>query len=167
MPFIIDRALQRAVLERLRNAYPDGIDRGPLTDIAPGVEEDLLIGTLMYLEQHGLCDSGLSSPINGNWAWNGSTITARGLDFLADDGGLSAILGVVTVKLHADTIRDLITAKIEASALPAEKKAGLKAALGKLSSTALQAGVTDLAKVGLEHGPDAMNWIDRLVGLMG
>ena len=80
--------------------------------------------------------------------------------------GLSAILGVVTVKLHADTICDLIAAKIKASALLAERKAGLRTALGKLSSMALQAGVTDLAKMELNHRPDVAHRIERLVGMV-
>ncbi|RMC99868.1 hypothetical protein EAY64_06040 [Aquitalea palustris] len=50
-------------------------------------------------------------------------ISSSGLDFLEQDGGLSAILGTVTVKLHADTIRDLLETRIMESQLPvAEKK---------------------------------------------
>ncbi len=68
-----------------------------------------------------------------------ASITAAGLDFLADDGGLSAILGVVTVKVHADTIRDLIAAKIDTADLPVEKKSALKKQLAALPETALRA----------------------------
>jgi hypothetical protein len=35
-------------------------------------------------------------------------ITARHLDFLADDGALSVILGVVTVKIHEESLRALL-----------------------------------------------------------
>lgn len=69
--------------------------------------------TLQYLEEHGLCKSGVMIGADGHLALGESRITAAGLDFLEDDGGLSAILGVVTVRLHADTIRALIDAKIE------------------------------------------------------
>jgi hypothetical protein len=76
------------------------------------------------------------------------------LDFLADDGGLSAILGVVTVRLDATTIRDLIAAKVDAAAIPIEEKSVLKRNLAALSETALKGATTDLVKAGLDHLPD-------------
>ena len=88
-----------------------------------------------------------------------------GLDFLADDGGLSAILGVVTVKLHADTIRDLISAKIEEAAIPPEHKSALKKGLASLSEKALGAATTDLVRTGLDHLPDAAHWLRQFLGL--
>ena len=93
-----------------------------------------------------------------------ASITAAGLDFLADDGGLSAILGVVTVKLHADTIRDLIGAKIDAAAIPAEQKSALKQRLAGLSGKALEAATADLVRTGLDHLPDAAHWLFRILG---
>ena len=53
--------------------------------------------------------------LGGKITWGGARITAKGIDFLEDDGGLSAILGVVTVKLHADTLREMLAKKIDAS----------------------------------------------------
>ena len=53
--------------------------------------------------------------------WNPG-ITAKGLDFLEDDGGLSAILGAITVKLDPDDLRALIAARIEESDLPTRTK---------------------------------------------
>ena len=82
-----------------------------------------------------------------------STITAAGLDFLEDGGGLSAILGVVTVRLHADTVRALIDAKIEASPIPAEEKSRLRKVLAHLSEASLRVATTDLVKSGLDHCP--------------
>ena len=43
-----------------------------------------------------------------------------------DDGGLSAILGVVTVKLHSDTIQALLNTKIDQADIPPEEKSKLK-----------------------------------------
>jgi len=72
---------------------------------------------------------------------------------------------VVTVKLHAETLRSLLEAKVDKSDLPPEKKSALKQAISKLSGTALQAGSTDLVKMGLEHAPDALQWLMHLTGL--
>lgn len=55
----------------------------------------------------------------------GATITARGMDFLPDDGGIGAILGMVAGRLHEETL------------LPAE---------------ATKSVVLDAAKIGLQRG---------------
>jgi hypothetical protein len=115
-----------------------------------------------YGGMHGLCESGVIIGVDGHLAFGQSIITAAGLDFLEDDGGLSAILGVVTVKLHADTIRDLIDAKIETSSLPAEEKSKLRKALAGLSEAGLREVITGLVKIGLNHLPDAAHWLHSL-----
>jgi hypothetical protein len=131
---MLDRAIQRQILELLREHYPDS---------ALPTRELKLDGTqaaanLRYLEEHGLCKSGVKFGGRGDISFNPSTITAAGLDFLEDDGGLSAILGVVTVKLHADTIRDMIDAKIETSSMPTEEKSKLRKVLASLSEAGLE-----------------------------
>ena len=74
------------------------------------------------------------------------TITARGLDFLADDGGLTAILRTVVMKLHADTIRDMLLAKADASGLPAPEKSALRKQIGNLPAAALHSPTTSEPK---------------------
>ena len=157
----IDRELQRALLIAMRDCFPEPLDQlpEPGPDGSPGIHANLL-----YLQEHGLCDAGLLRNM-ASYSYAGATITARGLDFLADDGGLSAILGVVTVKLHADTVRDLIAAKIAETPLPAEEKSALMKQLGGLSETALRAATTDLVRVGLDRLPDAIHWLRTIVGL--
>src|SRR5882672_5223716 len=54
-----------------------------------------------------------------------ATITVKGLDFLQDDGGLGAILNVVTVRFEAETLRALIEAKVDASDEPPEQKSAM------------------------------------------
>ena len=154
--YVPARHVQLDLLRRMQTVYPDRL--AELLDI----EWPTAVAQLSYLEGHGLCDAGLL-PNNVGYSWRGCSITVTGLDLLADDGGLGAILGVVTVRLHADTIRDLVAAKIDAAEIPPEKKSRLKASLAKLSSTALQAGVTELAKMGLENSPAALQWIEHLV----
>jgi hypothetical protein len=72
---------------------------------------------------------------------------------------------LVTVRLHADTIRDLIAAKIDAAAIPVEEKSKLKKALASLSETALKSATTDLVRTGLDHLPNAAHWLSKLLGL--
>jgi hypothetical protein len=65
------------------------------------------------------------------------SINNRGIDFLEDDGGLSSILGVVTIKLHADTIKALIQQKIEAADITDSEKSALKSTVSKIGDAAL------------------------------
>jgi hypothetical protein len=94
---MLDRAVQRQILELLREHYPRGATAA--NDLKLGNKQ--AAANLRYLEEHGLCKSGVKLGEGVSIQFSQSTITAAGLDFLADDGGLSAILGVVTVKLHA------------------------------------------------------------------
>jgi hypothetical protein len=158
----INREMQRALLMEMRDQYPEHLRYLPLQEQHP---REAIYANLLYLEEHGLCDSGLKPNMTGYSYIGGASISARGLDFLADDGGLSAILGVVTVKLHADTIRDLIAAKIEATPIPEAEKSSLRKRLAALPEVALKAAATDLMKSGLDHLPDAIHWLRTLAGL--
>ena len=83
----IDRDLQLEVLSFCRDAYPASAD---LTQ-SPFWDHPHIHANLIYLQEHQLIDGTL---VNGNMEiWNPG-ITAKGLDFLEDDGGLSAILGI-------------------------------------------------------------------------
>nr|DAI16003.1 MAG TPA: hypothetical protein [Caudoviricetes sp.] len=140
----LDRNLQREILKELNNIYPVSKTYEYWIDAAiaqvVGVietvgEAELYIAkrsaNLRYLAEHGLVvcnDKDLSAIVK---------ITAKGIDFLSDDGGLSAILGVVTVKLHSDTIQALIAAKIDQAEISDSEKSWLKKELGKIKDTAL------------------------------
>jgi hypothetical protein len=132
---MMDRAVQRQILELLREHYPRSVTAAH--DLELGTQQ--AAANLRYLEEHGLCKSGMKLGEGVSVQFSQSTITAAGLDFLENDGGLSAILGVVTVKLHADTIRDLIGEKIETSSMPAEEKSKLRKVLAGLSEAGLRA----------------------------
>ena len=140
----LERNLRREILEELNNMYPDSRTYEYWIDAAiaqvVGVietvgEAELYIAkrsaNLRYLAEHGLVvynDKDLSAIVK---------ITAKGIDFLSDDGGLSAILGVVTVKLHSNTIQALIAAKIDQAEISDSEKSWLKKELGKIKDTAL------------------------------
>jgi hypothetical protein len=83
-------------------------------------------------------------------------ITARGLDFLEDDGGLSAILGLVTVRFEADTLRELLSASLDQSTAPQEARAKAKGLLSKLSGEALGELVRQLVGVAVAKAPEAL-----------
>jgi hypothetical protein len=80
---MIDRATQRRSLKCLREHYPAGAL--PVKDL--DLTDQQAAANLKYLEELGLCDSGVMIGADGYIAFGSATITAAGLDFLEDDGG--------------------------------------------------------------------------------
>ncbi|WP_343548001.1 hypothetical protein [Ralstonia sp.] len=158
----LDRDYQRRLLEQLAESYPRPHD---LREFLQGLEEEAeakYVANMMYLDEHGLIESSISFGLDGHASMGMPRINHRGMDFLTDDGGLSAILGVVTVKLHADTIRELITTKIEGTPIPEEQKSKLKRHLSTLSGEAMKALTKSLVEKGLQSVPDIVHWLQTL-----
>jgi hypothetical protein len=133
---MLDRELQRELLTKLREAYPEVLDLSALARY----DEVHLHKNAFYLVEHGLVE-----PVAQRKDVMGAPsmilvarITAEGLDFLEEDGGLSAILGTVTVRLAPDTLRALLEARVDASSLPAAEKATLKSKIGQMASKAAE-----------------------------
>lgn len=162
-PFI-DREVQRKILERLRNRYPSPVSQFQLSQIE-GVRN--LDSNVAYLNEHGLLKSEMKFSADGNCTpnWNTAVLTARGVDFLEDDGGLTAILGKITVRLDAESVRELLAQKVESeTSLPAEQKSSLLAAIRKLPETMLQDAAKRLMAEGLAHAPHTIQLLQKLVG---
>ena len=156
----LNRELQLAMLRAMAAAYPrEIISFGH--DRTRGISDDAL-ATVLYLQEHALCEANVRQSVDGHFSWGGAKITAKGLDFLADDGGLTAILGVVTVKLHADTVRELIEAKVDAGPGTPEEKVKAKSFLRRMSEEGLQMLTRDLMRRGLDHVPDVPGWLSGL-----
>lgn len=113
-------------------------------------------GDLRYLMDHGLAEA-VETGSFGSQAFIGWKITAKGIDFLEDDGGLTAILGVVTIKLHEDTLKTLIATKIEGSDLPQPEKHRWTAALRELPAESTKHLVLKLIDLGFAHGHEALH----------
>jgi hypothetical protein len=156
---ILDRARQLEILQSLEATYPDHdksfLDRQ---------NEEADFANLTYLQEHGLVNAALDRSLSGGYIFTGARITAKGLDFLADDGGLTAILGTVVVKLHSDTIRELLQQKITDSELSPEKKSWLMEQMGNLSTEALNSITRELVRAGIDNIPDLYSWVRAVVG---
>src|SRR5690348_18266642 len=90
---MLDRELQKRILERMRDAYPgpaNGVELIALVSESRGDRAQrgqIIALNLAYLDEHGLVKAPiqLSSDGKNHASFGRSTITARGLDFLADD----------------------------------------------------------------------------------
>jgi hypothetical protein len=162
---MLDRAYQRELLQMLAAAYPQGCDVSELLRGFDEAADRRYLANMVYLEEHGLIDAQISFGMDGHASQGRPRINNRGMDFLADDGGLSAILGVVTIKLHDEDLRALIASRLDQSSLaPADKKRFLDQ-LRSLPADAIKQVVLELLKQGLAHGPDVLHTIGRLMGV--
>lgn len=154
----LDRELQKRLLEESAKSYPGWMKRETWNEQFDNLDDDVIAANLVYLNQHGLMDKSVSMGSGGDYTFNlgGLRCTEAGMDFLADDGGLSAILGTVTIKLHEDTLQHLIAAKILGSDLPAEEKNKLVTGLKGLSGEATKHLTMKLIDEGLAHLPRAI-----------
>lgn len=155
----LERELQRKLLQRLRDSFPEFVEAAPLQEIAPGTA---LRVNIAYLSEHGLVDAKFISSFDGTELLS-AKITAPGLDFLANDGGLGAILGVVTVRLHDDTLRQLVAAKIETSNLPDSDKRKFLVQLRELPAETTKHLWLKLVDAGLENWPRALPLLQNML----
>jgi hypothetical protein len=157
---LLDRAYQLQLLQRLAESYPEPVDAGTM---AQG-EFNRANVNIAYLHEHGLVKGQwLGSLDRGNMLMQ-ATITARGMDFLADDGGLGAILGVVTIKLHDDTLKALIEAKVLSSDLPPPDKQRFLDQLRELPGETTKHLVLKLVDAGLDNWQKALPLLQNMLG---
>jgi hypothetical protein len=147
----IDRARQKEILEILANVYPSYT-----TDCVRQSEQTEDLKIIWYLREYELVEGALDHALSGSIIFQGAKITAKGLDFLADDGGLSSILGTVVVKLHADTLRELILSRVNDSLLPDSEKSWFKKTIETMSSESLKTLTKSLVEKGIEHAPNLL-----------
>ncbi len=162
---MIDRNLQRAILTTLSEIYPRTPSVEVLNKISDGVNDHVFEANLFYLTQHGLIENCLDLKQYGKAVVTIDDLvcTAKGMDFLAGDGGLTAILGTVTVKLHEDTLRQLIEAKVQASALPEEQKSSILKALRDAPGETTKHLIMKLVDLGMENAGKAIPLIQTLL----
>lgn len=158
---LLDRGFQETLLQELATLYPEDADVASLP--AHGEGNRLLVNAT-YLAEHGLMEVRLRR-LDGRLTLSFAKITAKGMDFLAGDGGLGAILGVVTIKLHEETLRHLIEAKVLESDLPQTQKQRLLDQLRQLPAETTKHLAMQLVDAGLKNWPAAFLLLRNAVGM--
>ena len=93
-----------------------------------------------------------------------STLTHHGVDFLANDGGLSAILSVITIKFETQTLKAILTTKINQSDLTPENKKSMIDALEELPAESIKHLTTKLLDECVDNLPAAILLIGTWLG---
>ncbi len=164
-PAFMDRALQLEALRDIANHYATQ----RFVDVQSWATDPNRVAALRYLEGHGLVEvkwsDSIGSPAPRPFM---AKATVRGLDFLADDGGLTAVLGVVTIRLHADTVRELLLSKVDsAHEISPEERSSLKEAIRKLPGKAIEKLTDKLLEAGADRlaheGPRLHEWLNQVL----
>lgn len=158
---LMDRSLQREILERLAESYPES--RQP-HDLGQDEASRSWNFNASYLHEHGLIKAQSVQMFSEGTRVHLATITAAGLDFLQDDGGLTAVLHVLTIRFDAKTLRAMIEQKIEAASMPPAEKSKLMAWVKSTGEAGLKEAMKRLVGAALDHVPDALRLLQTLHG---
>ena len=161
----LNRELQRRFLVEMTECFPNHISNEFLSAIAAEYDEDEIDGNLMYLQMHGLITLDVSHYLGGGRSVRIKYPTQKAFDFLAEDGGFSAILNVVTVNLHADTVRDLLAVKVASTDAPEAEKQTLLQKIKELPAEALSHLSIRLLDYAVDQTPDIVKLLGKFVGL--
>ncbi|WP_250483277.1 DUF2513 domain-containing protein [Caballeronia sp. GaOx3] len=155
----LDRKFQKEVMLALADIYP----RLGHAEHVGNVPEDVRATNLFYLADHGLITTCVSFYLDNTVRYQPTRITKDGMDFLASDGGLSAVLGVVTVKFHEHTLLELIGRRIETSDLAQTDKKRLLDQLRGLRGETIKHLTLKLVDAGLANWPAALQAIETFL----
>ena len=146
----LNRTLQREILTQLKNYYPEDVQ---IDKLHLNYEQQELQGNLFYLLEYRLIESDTVAKYLGGIPMEmiSAKISAKGLDFLEDDGGVGTILNSITIKFDIKNIRDILQDNIIASSLTKEEKQTLIKRIKGMSGEAIQDVITDLLSEGIRN----------------
>ncbi|SUI38422.1 hypothetical protein [Serratia marcescens] len=179
-----DRNLQNIMLTLMMESYPEGVkfisksfasSWGTHTEaeISPDVAEKIkdhseekIAANLHYLFSHNVIEAAKIHRPQVTLSRFDFKLTEKGIDLMLDDGGLSAILGVVTIKFHDDTINKLIAYIHDSSASPQDKKkwSSILKDLPDVAKARLSEKIVD---AGLGKMPDLLQWLGTQISHLG
>lgn len=156
---LLNRELQNQILQIAASCYPSQANH-ELNELYEHLKDQELAANLRYLEQYGLIEpESFLITLDGLYSFNEVTITNIGMDFLADDGGLSTILGVVTIKFEANQLKLLLESKLMASDLPHERKQSMIDVLRELPAESIKHLTTKIVDTGYDNLDSLMSLI--------
>lgn len=143
-----DRTLQREILQKCISVYPEYTFWGLFSPEIAGYGDDVLSANIVYLYEHGLISIRNRTSDDPYSFLDNMRASHKGIDFMQNDGGLSAILGVQTIKFHRDAVvvlEDLIAI----SGMTENEKEKAKSIISELSSEGLKTVVQTITAAGM------------------
>jgi len=159
----LNRELQKTILVELKNSYPNVCS---VKRMACYTDDPEFRGNIIYLEEHGLVSGKIDisrSRDNDGAHMLMAKITAQGLDFIEDDGGLRAILNKLTIKIDSEDLNSLITAHLDSANIPQEKKNEIISTFKSLPSEGIKIVYRHLIDYALGMTPNVFDVIQKFL----
>ncbi|EQC1450130.1 hypothetical protein ACY2LV_001774 [Acinetobacter baumannii] len=155
---LLDRVLQLELMKKMASTYPLAYDFSHEVYQLEDESRKKVFANLYYLQSHELLEPksiflqlGFGAIQNSTFTLGYTRLTQKGADFMANDGGLSAIFGVVTIKFEADQFKTLLESKIMATDLPPADKRKLIDGLRSLSGESIKHLTTKNVDLGWDN----------------
>jgi len=155
-----DQKLKDEILQAAAETYPAPCETDQWNTT---LDKDTVTATISYLVDHGLVTGTPRKRIGEIASYADVKITSAGFDYISEDGGLTAELGVITVRLEAETLQTLLAAQIEKTDAPRHEKNLLRQQLQALSKEAHQRLANQLIHLGLEAVPRSIQALKTLI----
>ena len=160
---LLNRGEQLRILNEMAADYPAP---SGITETFGPQENNQLSVNLSYLHEHGLIECNWHPTLDNPYPLPESgKITAAGLDFLADDGGLSAILGVVTVRFDDQTLKAMLVDRIEAEDGDNNLKTQMISVVKSMPAEALKSVSERAIAYGIAAAPVGLNALRTHLGI--
>ena len=152
----LDRSYQNAILQRLSDEYPTYDNVREFVEQLASQDIDKYLANITYLQEHELVSDAIECRVSCDGIMSFGLqphprITKKGLDFLMDDGGLSATLDVKTIKIHPDSIKALLIDRITNSPSAQKDKSALIEYIKSIPASAAQRLLEKLLDKGLDR----------------
>ncbi|WP_395490723.1 hypothetical protein ACG1VR_08765 [Cedecea davisae] len=157
-----DRGLQEKILEECISAYPDYTYFTQFIQVHDKYDENVISANINYLEEHRLITIRNRSSDDPYTYFDHMRATVTGVDFLLNDGGLSAILKVQTINLHNDTIT-AIEDLVKLSNLTEQEQASVASKLRGLPASAITHLTNELISKAVSAAPAALPIIQKFL----
>ncbi len=130
---VLDREFQRKMLLELQGVYPSPLSKMKIQEFK---KHPAFIVNLAYLGEQGFVNFKAHEKAGVLDEVALVKITAEGLDFLSEDGGLTAIKKTITVRPDVESFLNLL--KVHAESLPEKERRGFLDAIAQFSKPILQ-----------------------------
>ncbi|EOV2101829.1 TPA: hypothetical protein MAD82_000500 [Klebsiella pneumoniae] len=157
-----DRELQRYILACCVEAYPAHTTFSSFSKQISEIDDVKLSANIIYLKEHELLTIRNQRSDDPYMLIDNLRATQKGIDFMLNDGGLSAMLNIQTIRIHRDTITALEDI-IALSNLPEPEKAGIVSKLQQLPSAAIEHLTKELVVKGALSLPAALPLIQKFL----
>ncbi|MDF2407528.1 hypothetical protein [Morganella morganii] len=157
-----NRELQNHILTVCIASYPHHTSWNQYDpESFPGLMDDhILAANIYYLSEHGLISVSPQRTDDPYSLLENIRATADGIDFMMGDEGLKSVLDIRTIKIHSDTMAQLVDI-ISSSDIPVEEKHGILSKLRELPASAITHLTNELTVKAALALPGALQLIQK------